>query len=90
LEDMTKIIMSNTRMSETVYCKYFEKTLCLRDNTENCRRYPYYKLVDRSTKNQRKEELKPLRAKDGHLVDLTESIKQTANNKAIRSNREAD
>jgi hypothetical protein len=28
-----------------VYCKYFEKALCLRDNVTKCNVCPYYKLV---------------------------------------------
>jgi hypothetical protein len=33
---------------QKIYCKYFEKALCLRDNVNMCEVCPYYKLVEDS------------------------------------------
>ena len=37
---------SSTKVTMKVYCKYFEKALCLRDDVTKCEECPYYKLVE--------------------------------------------
>lgn len=37
---------SSTEVMLKVYCKYFEKALCLRDDVTKCEECPYYKLID--------------------------------------------
>ena len=40
-----------------VYCKYFEKALCLRDDMTKCEGCPYYKLVEPSQASTEKNRL---------------------------------
>ena len=40
--------MTSGRVMVKVYCRYFEKALCLRDDVTKCEDCPYYKLVEPS------------------------------------------
>jgi len=37
--------MKSNMVALKIYCKYFEKALCLRDDVTKCGACPYYKLV---------------------------------------------
>lgn len=40
--------MTSSKVTLKVYCKYFEKALCLRDDVTKCEECPYYKIVESS------------------------------------------
>jgi len=49
-------MVSNTGVIMKVYCKYFTKALCLRDDVTKCEICPYYKLVDNSKNGEAKSQ----------------------------------
>jgi hypothetical protein len=49
-------MVSTTGFTIKVYCKYFIKALCLRDDVTKCGICPYYKLVDTSKNGEEKSQ----------------------------------